>query len=185
MRKLIAVLGSLAALAVGASHAFGASITYSAVDLADSVPGDDLWEYRYSLGAEWAALLAGQGFDIYFAVADGFEFGDLVAPQMSSSPDWDVLAIQADPALPADGLFDAVALVDSPDFTGTFIATFIWRGNGEPGAQYFEVFDEQLNVTESGMTQLASVPEPKTVGVALMAVLATLAVTRRPSRRRA
>ena len=159
MRRSLWVLGlALGVPAIGTGEARAASITYQVADLPDSAPGEDLWQYTYGLSG--AALAAGQGFDVFFAVADGFEFGDLVGPQTGPDPDWDVLAIQADPGLGADGLFDAVALVDDPPLAGTFTSTFIWRGAGAPGAQHFELFDEQLQVTESGTTRPMPVPEP-------------------------
>jgi hypothetical protein len=171
---LAVLLSGLLSSAVGA-----ATIQYRAIDLPDETPGLDLWEYQYTLSG--VSLLAGQGFDVYFPVADGFQFGALVAPQLAPSSDWDVLAIQPDPALPADGLFDVVALVDAPSPGGPFTATFIWPGNGTPGPQSFEIFDEQLQVTESGVTTL--VPEPATAALLLAGLIGAAAFARAPTRR--
>ena len=168
MRKLRVLLLGVIGLVLGSPElAIGMTIRYEAVDLPDSVPGEDLWQYHYSVSG--ASLLSGQGFDVYFALSDGFLFGDLVAPQSAPSSDWDVLAIQPDAGLAADGLFDVVALVDDPSPGAEFLSTFIWRGTGTPGSQPFEVFDEQLVVTESGTT--TPVPEPATIGLVLMAVI--------------
>lgn len=145
-----AALACVALLFTAPATAHAASIEYRAIDLPDATPGEDLWEYRYTLSG--VSLLSGQGFDVYFAVANGFLFRDLVDPQLGPSSDWDVLAIQPDPGLSFDGLFDAVALVDAPSLSVDFISTFIWGGTGTPGAQRFEVFDEQLQVIESGTT---------------------------------
>jgi hypothetical protein len=170
-RSWVFLIGALLSIASGAVSAAGAMIQYEAVDLPDTVPGEDLWQYHYTVSGY--SLLAGQGFDVFFAVADGFQFGDLVDPQTGPSSDWDVLAIQADPGLPADGLFDVVALVDDPAPGATFVSTFIWRGTGAPGAQHFELFDEQFAITESGTTTpLTVAPEPTLFGLAVIGLLA-------------
>ena len=169
---LISAFGSL--LWAGSAPA-AAIMTYQVQNL---VPAEDVWQYRYTLTG--VSLLAGQGFDVYFPVADGFQFGDLVDPQTGPSSDWSVLAIQADPSIPADGLFDVIALVDHPALTGVFTSTFIWRaGSGigapTPGPQYFEIHDEEFNVTESGTTVA---PEPGSAALVL-AALAAVRVARR------
>lgn len=76
------------------------TIRYEATNLADVNAGEDLWRYRYQVSDQ--SFLADFGFDIFFDVADGYVFGDLRVPT-TSNPDWDVVSIQPDPALPHDG----------------------------------------------------------------------------------
>jgi len=175
-----ALFAAILISALVANAAAATTIQYQVVDLPDTTPGLDLWQYQYTLSG--ASLRAGQGFDVYFPVAAGFQFGALVAPQLAPSSDWDVLAIQPDPALPADGLFDVVALVDSPLLGGPFTATFIWPGNGTPGPQSFEIFDEQLQVIESGTT--TPVPEPATGLLLFASLIGAAAFSWRPRSRR-
>jgi len=163
----------LTLVAVCAGGARGASISYQATDLPDTVPGQDLWQYQYSLSG--TSLSAGEGFDVFFALADGYQFGDLVDPLTGPSGEWDVLAIQADPGLPADGIFDAVAIVNDPISTAPFTAAFIWRGTGTPGAQHFEIFDSSFTVTESGTTA----PEPTATALVLVALASLIRRVRR------
>jgi hypothetical protein len=153
--RLARAAGTIAGLMLAASASAGTTIHFTVTDLPDVNPGEDLWQYRYSVSG--VSFLSGQGFDIAFAVGDGFQFGDLVPPQSAPTADFDVMAIQPDPSIPADGLFDAVAQVDSPSLTDDFVSTFIWRGTGTPGAQTFTLFDTDFSVFETGTT----VPEPE------------------------
>ena len=43
---------------------FAATFRFEVVDLADTTPGQDLWEYRYTVTG--LALTTGQGFTIFF-----------------------------------------------------------------------------------------------------------------------
>jgi hypothetical protein len=167
VRAAVVITGLM--LASAASGA--ATIHYTVTDLPDVKPGEDLWQYHYSVSG--VSFLSGQGFDIAFAVDDGFQFGDLVDPQSGPSSDFDVMAIQPDPEIPADGLFDAAALVDAPSLTGDFISTFIWRGAGTPGAQTFTLFDTDFSIFETGTT----VPEP-VVGLLVLPLVAGLGLCR-------
>ena len=155
MMTLVRAAATIAGLMLAASASAGTTIHFTVTDLPDVNPGEDLWQYNYSVSG--VSFAAGQGFDIAFAVGDGFQFGDLVAPQSGPTTDFDVMAIQPDPSIPADGLFDAVATLDAPSLAGDFVSTFIWRGTGTPGAQTFTLFDTDFSVFESGTT----VPEPE------------------------
>ena len=43
--------------------------------------------------------------------------------------DWDVIAVQPDPALPADGFFDALALSPGASLSDPFAIAFVWLGS--------------------------------------------------------
>lgn len=147
------------------------------VDLADPDPSQDLWQYQYQVSPfnfpqDW-------GFDIFFPLAQGYEWGDLLELR-PANPDWSVAAFQPDPLLPNDGWYEAIARAPNPSLSGCFTQTVVWRGQGTPGAQQFEVFDENFQVQslESGATisagftcPVVAAPEPgllELVGIGLL-----------------
>lgn len=137
------------------------TISYQATDLTDTTPGQDLWQYSYLLNGFNFGL--NFGFDIFFPLSDGFLFGDLENDPPEPNTDWDVVSVQPDENLPADGFLDALALVNSPSLAAPFTITFIWRGTGAPGSQPFEIFDDTFTVIDEGSTIPADgtpVPEP-------------------------
>ena len=156
-----------ALLALGGARA--ASIHFTATDLEDSTPGEDLWEYAYSLEPGATVFSAGvTGFAIAF---DETRYAALQA--VSSGLDWDVLTLQPEPALPDPGLYDALPWFDAPDTSAPFVVDFVWLGPGAPGSQPFQVYalsypyyGEPVTI-ESGVT----VPEPALCLLALAAAL--------------
>jgi hypothetical protein len=154
-----------AAFILGIASTVGAAvIQYEAINLADRVTGQDLWEYRYHVSKQTFPLYF--GFDIIFPLGDNFQFGDLDIAPIAPSADWDVISIQPDPNLPDDGRYDVLALADNASLADPFVFSFIWRGIGTPGSQAFEIFDDSFNVIERGMTTpfgATPVPEPTTV----------------------
>ena len=139
------------------------TIQFTATDLNDaSGPGGDLWQYSYVVS----------GFT--FPMNDDFSilFSPNLYRGLENPPppvtDWDILTLQPDPALPADGLYDALALADNASLANPFTVRFVWLGGSgtTPGAQPFAItaFDAQgnvLRVVETGQTTSA-VPEPGT-----------------------
>jgi hypothetical protein len=138
------------------------TIRFTATDLNDTLgPGGDLWQYSYAV--------SGLTFPM------NYDFSILFSPNvyraLENPPppvtDWDILTLQPDPALPADGLYDAFALVDNASLTNLFTVSFEWLGGPgtTPGAQPFMIteFDAQgnfLRLVETGQTQTpAPVPE--------------------------
>lgn len=93
-----------------------------ATDLPDPSTGDDLWRYDFSLSS--GVFDANDGFSIYF---DNTLYGDLTNPGVANA-DWDLLALSPDVALPADGLFDGLALVDGASLGDLFSVEFVWLG---------------------------------------------------------
>ncbi len=174
IRQRVRTIGILAAAILVASPVAAISIRYAVMDLADALPGEDLWRYEYTLDA--FPYDAGYGFGI------GFDPGATVHLEESPTapdPAWDVITLQPDPLLPAEGLFDALALVDSPPVAMPFAVTFVWNSASPPGPQPFVVYDPGFHTVESGMT---FVPEPGT-GLLVAAGLGLLAGWHRRPRR--
>src|SRR5436190_18069750 len=141
-----------------------AETRYTATNLPDITPGEDFWRYDYRLID--LSFFADQGFSIGF---DPSIFLSLRTPPPPVPAQWDVLLVQPSAAIPSDGLYDALALVDNPPVDGLFSVEFVFGGPGSPGSQPYSLnqFDSSgtlLGVFGSGETipELASVPEPGT-----------------------
>lgn len=135
-----------------------ATISFQVTDLPDRLPGEDLYRYAYSLSD--FPYPAGHGFSIAF---DHLLYTSLEDPPPSVGSDWDVISIQPDLAVPDDGLFDALALVDAPATLTGFMIEFVWLGGGVPGSQPFVIYDSAFATIESGVTvagPAVAVPEP-------------------------
>lgn len=164
-RRFAGSVGVAVLLSLGcASPALATLVEYRATDLVDVVPGEDLWLYEYFLSGR--SFLADQGFSIYF---DWMRFANLQVPPPPVA-DWDLLTLQPDLALPADGFFDGLALLDGASLASPFSVSFIWLGGAglAPGSQAFEVYDLTggFRVIERGRTVALGtmpVPEPSTL----------------------
>ena len=160
-------------------------IKYTASDLADVTPGEDLWRYDYTVSGH--AFVQSEFFDIYFVPS-------LYANLMSATgpnTDWDVAILQQpkpDNLPPFDtGIFDFFALLDNPSLTGTFSVTFTYLGAGSPGAQPFEFFGADSALLQSGETSkpVSGIPEPSSVALALVGLAALVSGFHRTSKLRA
>jgi PEP-CTERM motif len=157
-----AVLGIILFSAVPSG---AATISATATDLVDLVPGQDLWRYSYDLSGN--SLNAFEAFDIYF---DQTRYGTL-SNAATSNAGWNLLVFQPDLGIPAPGEFIVQALVGGASTVGPFTIDFIFLGSGRPGSQPFDLlaFDAQGNFVQnlgSGQTRLpadATVPEPSTI----------------------
>jgi hypothetical protein len=165
MKRVACVLVAISLLGL-ARPAQGAIIGYEAIDLTDLLPGEDLWQYRYFAGD--ATFAANQGFSVYFDVGS---YASLQSAPVN--PDWDVLTVQPDSALPDGGLYDALALVPDASIADPFVVTFVWLGGaGAPGAQQWTLnqwddagidFVGYLGAGQTTpFTEPAPVPEPST-----------------------
>jgi hypothetical protein len=168
MRRTFVVLAAaLLFVAAAARDTEAIVIEFQALNVADDMPGEDRWEYRYFVSD--VDFDADQGFSVVF---DHLLFSDL-ALLSAPSADWDAIDIQPDPTLQSDGLYDALALVDGASPLAPFAVAFTWLGSPgtAPGSQSFTLnqFDSggNLTVLEEGQTipfgDTQSVPEPSTL----------------------
>jgi hypothetical protein len=160
MNKILLLLVA-SSLLLACPSVFATTITYSVTNI-----GAGSFQYDYSV--QGFSFTANQGFQIFFPYAST----DSLVPLSGFSTDWDILVAQPDTGLPADGFYDALALVNNPSLSGLFSVTFNKLGSGTPGAQYFEIYDSNYDVLDSGYTQ--GVPEPglmALLGIGLASVL--------------
>ncbi|MGX2031681.1 PEP-CTERM sorting domain-containing protein [Methylocaldum gracile] len=161
MKSLLkASLGLL--LICSGSNLSATVIRYQAIDLADSVVGQDLWQYRYDVsGLPGSAV----GFDVFFNLSEGYQAGDLSDP-LAPNGDWTVVLLQPDPVLPDDGRFYAEIVAVSPVLPNLpdtyFSVNFVWPGTGAPGGQSFAIYDANFDILEAGRTRPfgEAIPEP-------------------------
>jgi hypothetical protein len=159
-----------------AAPAAAVTISFEVTDLPDALPGEDLYRYEYSLSD--FPFPAGYGFSIFFNHA---LYTSLESPPPPVGPDWDILSIQPDPGLPDDGLYDALALVDTPATLSGFTIEFVWLGAGVPGSQPFVIYDSAFETIESGQTRtrVVGVPETPALGLILLVLFAPVLCARR------
>ncbi len=120
IKRAVLGAGILIGLATAAPASAGPIVVrFEAVDLADVVPGEDLWQYQYVVSDY--VFEVDQGFSIYFDPALYANLQD----SLEVNADWDVIAVQPDPALPADGFFDALCPRPRPSAPGNW-----WCGSG-------------------------------------------------------
>lgn len=158
IRKHLMFLFTIFSVVLSITSVGAATISYTATDLTDVNPGEDLWEYSYTLSDH--SFAADTGFTIYFDLG----FYDLLEPfPVAPNSDWDVITWDPDPALPDDGAYDAYALFDDASISDLFTVSFVWLGIGsEPGSQFFEIYDGvSWDVLDDGWTTSAAVPIPE------------------------
>ncbi|MBQ5946805.1 hypothetical protein [Massilia sp. ST3] len=164
-KKILRIL--LAGLFVTPLYSNAAVITYTNTQLAG-----DRWRTEYTVKADAGESI--EEFTLFFAVPD---YANL---SVHASPlDWSSIAVSPDPALPADGFFDALAL-SSPLANGASLSGFVveydFLGAGKPGVQSFDIVDPLSFATiSSGRTAPAVVTPPPT-GVPAPGTLALLAI---------
>ena len=153
-----------------------ATVIFEATNLADTTPGEDLWQYSYTPGD--FAFAASQGFTIVF---DRTLFSQLQSPPPFVNADWDAISLQPDLLLGSDGFYDALALRNAPSLADPFKVKVVWLGTGVPASQPFAIYDTNFQPLVQGQT--TSVPEPGALALLLAAQGATVICNRRPERR--
>ena len=177
---VVSIPSSIGAEYVAPAPAFEVIFRFEVVDLADTTPGQDLWEYSYQVSG--LALTTGQGFTIFF---DFSRYALLQHPPPLVNADFDLLTVQPDPALNSNGFYDALALRNNPSFADPFRLRFVWLGTAgsTPGAQPYTVYNADFSTQSQGQT--TNVPEPGAIALLLItAWLAAPAASRTRGRRR-
>lgn len=135
---------------VGSGHA--TSMLYTV----ESISGPD-WRYLYTIENN-TLLQTIDEFTLYF---DRTRYANLAV--QSSPSNWDSLVVQPDDAIPADGYFDSLSLIEGiapgASLSG-FSVMFTYLGSDTPGPQPFDIVDASFNVIDSGVS--TPVPEPTT-----------------------
>ena len=160
---------------VAPAPAINVTFRFAVVDLADTTPGQDLWEYSYQVTG--LTLTAGQGFTIFFDLS---LCTLLQNPPPFVNADFDLLTVPPDLALHSNGFYDAQALRNNPSFADPFKLRFVWLGTGgaAPGAQPYTVYNADFTTQSQGQT--TSVPEPS--ALALLLLQGAAIFNRRPKR---
>lgn len=188
MKRILLAMVALWALGTGQqAQAAPITIAYDAIDLADQIGGADLWQYRYFVDGTFEE---NQGFSVFFETG----LFEALEAQPLANAGWDVLTLPPDPVLPADGIYDALALTTGPSLANAFIVNFLWLGavGSTPGAQAFMVNQwapdgvTWVASLQEGMTtplaQPVPVPEPSTL-LLMSSAVAGLAWRKRRRRR--
>lgn len=154
-------------------NASATTIAYSATNL----PNDgtyDLWRYDY--------FVSGYSFNEFESFTIHFDYHSYgLLSDVTAGSDWDVFGFQPDSGLQHDGMYDSMAIKDNASPVG-FSVSFIWLGSGsEPGSQPYEIYDENYDIAEQGMTIVqspSSVPEPGTMTLACLGLISLVYVKR-------
>lgn len=178
-RPLVAGLALVAAV-LGSSPSRATTVTYRAIDLPDTAPGEDLWEYRYA--ASGFDFDEGFGFSIFF---NFLHYAQLESSPAAVHPDWDIITLQPDPNLPDDGVYDALALVDNASVSHEFHVRFEWLGGGfaSPPSQAFVIYEPGFGTIETGFTLFTFVPEPTVATLMLACIVVVAGLCRQPEGR--
>ncbi|MFO1429492.1 MAG: PEP-CTERM sorting domain-containing protein [Candidatus Competibacteraceae bacterium] len=175
MRIRTAVLSaSLAALLALPAMANALTIQFTATDLTDTTLGQDLWQYSYTVSD--GPVNANDGFTIYF---DYHLYSDLQDPPPVPNGDWDPETGPTSISPPANGLYDALALVDGASLADSFTVAFVWLGGAgtTPGSQPLETYTctdltcSTVDVTGSGVTVSSAIPEPSALALLLTGLI--------------
>ena len=176
---VVSIPGGIGAEYVAPAPAINATFRFAVVDLADTTPGQDLWEYTYQVSG--LTLTAGQGFTIFFDLS---LYTLLQNPPPFVNADFDLLTVQPDLNLNSNGFYDAQALRNNPSFADPFKLRFVWLGaaGATPGAQPYTVYNTDFSTQSQGQT--TNVPEPSALALLLAASwLAAPATSRTRGRR--
>jgi hypothetical protein len=172
-RVLARTFVAAALAACTALSAQASSVQFQATDLADTTPGQDLWQIDYTVNGPLGLF---NGINLLFAPD---RFAD-IAVVGNDQPDLIDAAppVQPNAGLSADGQLTLTALQDlGIDFKGKLAIDVVWLGQGTPGVQPFEWLDPSFNVMGNGVT--TPVPEPQAIVLAFGGLLVGAAALRR------
>lgn len=139
--------------------------------------------YRYSYDLSGVTLMVNQELLIVF---DRFLFSALSAPVSPGLPQFDLVLLQPNNPVGADGGYSLVSLVNQPSMAGPFSVDATYTGQGAPpGGVTFEInqLNESGGFVNSVTPRLAGVPEPGTFSMLLLGSMAALAGAAQRSRR--
>jgi hypothetical protein len=157
MKKKYVSLVMAAMLTLGAAGLANASnaISYTALDLTDTIDGQDLWQYSYTVSGDSFAM--GTGFAIDFE-KDLF----MVSASVLQDADWYVQTYESTYFPGEIFVYDAYAQVENASLANMFTVDFVWTGAADaPGAQFYVVYNQnEGTVLQSGSTTAAPVPVP-------------------------
>lgn len=161
----------LLALCSAGTAADAQSLTFTRADVADVMPGEDLWQSTYTFAG---SLEAFGGLNLMYGSTT---YGTLDV--MSVAPELTALVTQPDTGLGADGLITLTAASGQPlTYTTSFAVTYVKLaplGDSHP----YEIFDGNFNVVGGGSaTLMSAVPEPTSAALLLGGTL-WLAMRRR------
>lgn len=174
-KRLSTLMSVVGALLLPFSAANAGVVDYTVTNISGNQ-----WRYDYTINNPTPAL-AFDEVTIYFAEGVYELLTDATAPA-----GWDALAIDPDSGIPADGFYDVLNLAgllgDGETVTG-FSVSFNFLGAGTPGAQSFDlILSQDFSITYSGRTAAfgtpGQVPEPTSLGLALIALGGVLVARR-------
>lgn len=141
----------LLALSAATTVWAGPNVNVLATDLIDVTAGEDLWSYEYTIAGPLGSF---EGINLLFSSTSYGADLSVISSDASLSP------LVTPPILvPAtDGLISVTAVDPLAAGSSAHLSVqFVWLAAGTPGAQPFEVMDDQFNVVATGMT--SAVPE--------------------------
>ena len=117
-------------------------IEYSAQNLSGN-----FWEYSYFVSNNNFNQF--EGFQVDF---DYNFYSALASTPLAPNSDWSPITFNSDPALFANGVYDAIALVNSPSTADPFVVSFQWLGIGQPSSQTFSLYSCEDEFCSTGVT---------------------------------
>ena len=142
------------------------------------------WQNDYTFTG--FSFAAGDDLQLFF---DPAEYDQLLNGVALPVSDWDLLLIQPQPAVPDNGRYDLLAVVDGPSFSGTFSIQYTVTGNAPPVAQPWQVvhFNSDFQpgpVLGSGTATTSGIPEPATIWFGITGLMLIVLGTTCPRRGR-
>jgi hypothetical protein len=177
LSRLLAVL----ILATGCLSA--AQITFLTTLVTPGSPGAAVWQNDYTLTG--FSFVTNEDLQIMF---DPTIFQTLSAGVANPTSDWDLLVLQPNPAQPFDGVYDLLARLDGPAFTGPFSIQYTLFGEAPPTVQPWQVVQLDSSfipgpILDSGVADNPGIPEPGTIWLGIAGVcLVALGTARRRGR---